>query len=241
MEFSDVLFGAAAASGGRAPAQTSSNSYQHPSFESYERQQRQVQDEAMLRAQEQMAAASLDPAQTRGPQPSAPLSTEPPHVAPPSVDGGPIVWGSFERNTGTWCPYPDSAKVEAAFARGDASIFLPESFNATIHFDRTGAPLVHHHQKTPAFGSKPPGFRSVMRATPGERALLYFHMDRGLGMWRLDLPSRTSQTQQVEIFAPAQDAATPTWQWCDLMGDALANAVRPRPPPPPPGYPRPVS
>ena len=234
----DLLYSAAAHSGSSERGQQRSDSHaernERDTMRAYAVEQMRSQQEAEERALSR-AAAGLTIGDRAGGQAGA-LPT--PAPIPPSAA---IVWGSFERNTGTWCPYPDSAKVEAAFARGDASIFLPESFNATIHFDRTGAPLVHHHQKTPAFGSKPPGFRSVMRATPGERALLYFHMDRGLGMWRLDLPSRTSQTQQVEIFAPAQDAATPTWQWCDLTGDALANAVRPRPPPPPPGYPLPVS
>ena len=119
----------------------------------------------------------------------------------------PIVWGSFERNTGTWCPYPDSAKIEAAYQRGDAAIFLPECFNAHVHFNRTGP---HHHQTTPAVGAKPAGYpvspldlrqispesrlylpqisqvgakpagyRSVLRGTPGEQALLWARSGSG--------------------------------------------------------------
>ena len=40
----------------------------------------------------------------------------------------------------------------------------------------------------------------TLTLTPGEQALLYFHLDAGLGgMWRLDPPARRGQTQQVEI------------------------------------------
>ena len=91
-----------------------------------------------------------------------------------------------------------------------------------MHFDRAGQ-VAHHHQKTAAVGAKPAGFRSVLRGTPGDTALLYFHMDVGLGMWRLDAPDRRGQTQQVEIVAPSPDA-TQLWQWCDVTGDAIATA-----------------
>jgi hypothetical protein len=57
----------------------------------------------------------------------------------------PWVWGSFERNTGTWTPYSaaENAAIEDAFARGDPSIDLPTCFNAVLHFNRSGG---HHHQ-----------------------------------------------------------------------------------------------
>ena len=72
---------------------------------------------------------------------------------PSAVDGaslGSLVWGSIERNTGTFCPYAETAEIEAAFARGDASIHLPGCFNATLHFRRD---TLHHYQLTPAVGS----------------------------------------------------------------------------------------
>ena len=44
---------------------------------------------------------------------------------------GPI-WGSFERNTGTWTPYSraESESIEATFAAGVAEIEVPSCFNA---------------------------------------------------------------------------------------------------------------
>jgi hypothetical protein len=41
--------------------------------------------------------------------------------APPAAAD--FVWGSFERNTGTWCAYaPDEgAAIEVAFARGEVA------------------------------------------------------------------------------------------------------------------------
>ena len=109
----------------------------------------------------------------------------------------PPIWGSFERNTGTWTPYSaaETAAIEDAFARGHQSIKLPTCFNATIHFNRFGG---HHHQTTPAVGSKPEGYRSVLRGTAGMKATL--HWDGS--MWRLELPNfHTGHEQQVEIYA----------------------------------------
>ena len=134
-----------------------------------------------------------------------------------------LVAGSFERNTGTWCPYPVQAEIEAAYASGAPSIFLPTCFNATVHFERRAGPDRHHYQRTPAVGSKPAGLRSVSRGIVGEFALLYWWGD--LQMWRLEQPQRGNggQTQQVEIYeaAEAATAGPPIWQWCD-MGDAGA-------------------
>ena len=41
------------------------------------------------------------------------------------------VWGSIERNTGTFCPYAETVEIEAAFARGDAPTALLEGFAKT--------------------------------------------------------------------------------------------------------------
>ena len=113
-----------------------------------------------------------------------------------ALDGGrrlgaptqsPFIWGSFERNTGSWTPYSaaETAAIEDAFARGLQSINLPTCFNATIHFNRFGG---HHHQTTPAVGSKPEGYRSVLRGKAGEKATLHWDWDRS--MWRLEYPDR---------------------------------------------------
>jgi len=250
MDFLDVLYGGAAFSGGGGRGQQPSDNnndarsgerYVHGTVESYATEQMEVQREAEERALSRAAAdlqlgdqyanARSLPQGGALPPPAA-AAIAPSDVArqisaaghPVGARGGSgrVVWGSFERNTGTWCPYPDPEKIEAAYARGDASIFLPECFNAHVHFDRAGQ-VTHHHQRTAAVGAKPAGFRSVLRGTPGDKALLYFHMDVGLGMWRLDPPDRRGQTQQVDIVAPSADA-TSLWQWCDVMGDAIATA-----------------
>ena len=137
------------------------------SFESYETQQLASQREAQRQFEQNarsQGAALPPPASSATASSVAGAAAVGAAVAPA---GGGVVWGSFERNTGTWCPYPDPEKIEAAYARGDGSIFLPECFNATLHFDRTPPQrpghVVHHHQKTAAVGAKPAGFRSVLR------------------------------------------------------------------------------
>ena len=124
-------------------------------------------------------------------------------------DVGPI-WGSFEvrrffipffsrhshalsqqyfslsqRNTGTWTPYSstESANIEAAFGGTALTISVPTCFNAVVHFERHGG---NHHQMTPAVGTKPPGFRSVLRGRAGQKATLYWWDDQRL--WRLEAP-----------------------------------------------------
>ena len=69
-----------------------------------------------------------------------------------------ICWGSFERNTGAWCPFTEQDAIEAAYQANEASIHLPACFDATVHFSEP-----HCFQRTPAVGSKPSGFRSVLR------------------------------------------------------------------------------
>ena len=155
----------------------------------------------------------------------------------------PPIWGSFERNTGTWTPYSatETAAIEDAFARGHQSINLPSCFNATIHFNRFGG---HHHQTTPAVGSKPEGYRSVLRGKAGMKATL--HHDGS--MWRLELPNfHKGHEQQVEIWGicstyvinfddmmqynvstrrgrpvrrevPADPVVDGTWEWQDTYG-----------------------
>ena len=153
------------------------------------------------------------------------------------------IWGSFERNRGTWTPYSadETAAIEDAFARGHQSINLPTCFNATIHFNQIGG---HHHQTTPAVGSKPEGYRSVLRGKAGMKATL--HHDGS--MWRLELPNfHKGHEQQVEIWGicstyvinfddmmqynvstrrgrpvrrevPADPVVDGTWEWQDTYG-----------------------
>ena len=140
------------------------------------------------------------------------------------------VWGSFERNTGTWTPYSPSenALIERAFADpSTASVEVPTCFNAVVHFDRTTGG--YHHQITPAFGTKPAGFRSVLRGQVGEAATLYWCMGDTGPRWQLDsnAPPAADQmfTQQVVIEPPiTAEQESFTWQWCDLMGSAAADA-----------------
>ncbi len=143
------------------------------------------------------------------------------------AEPAPAIWGSFERNTGTWTPYSraENTAIEVAFARGDQMIELPTCFNAVLHFNRSGG---HHHQMTPAVGSKPPGYRSVLRGTAGMKVPLYWWDDGFTRMWRLEMPSHPAQhVQEVTIEAMEETASDPEyiWQWCDLVGDELAHAV----------------
>ena len=138
------------------------------------------------------------------------------------------IWGSFERNTGAWTPYTaaECARIEAAYQSGQPDVELPTCFNAIVHFNYNGGSQDHHYQLTPAVGSKPPGFRSVLRGNIGQRVTLHWWADTRL--WRLDLPAHNSQYVQEVTITPAQDSAahpTYTWQWCDLIGEDIARAV----------------
>lgn len=125
-----------------------------------------------------------------------------------------------QRNTGTWTPYSraENASIEAAFNSGAATVEVPTCFNAVVHFNRAGG---FHHQMTPAVGSKPPGFRSVLRGTHGDAPTLYWWEDTRL--WRLEAPTTITYTQEVGVTPPAGDEGF-TWQWCDLTGSAAADA-----------------
>ena len=105
---------------------------------------------------------------------------------------------------------------------------MPTCFNATVHFGKTVAGGnqrgAYHHQITPAVGTKPAGFRSVLRGTNGERVTLYWWESSRL--WRLEVPNDgpITHTQEVTIVPPAGEEQAFTWQWCDLIGPAAANA-----------------
>lgn len=135
------------------------------------------------------------------------------------------VWGSIERNTATWCPYPDQEAVESACQRGERSIFLPACFNATVHFM---SPPHNHYQLTPAVGTKPAGFRSVLRGTVGQVVTVFWHATER--MWRLDHPGQRPGEDAPHTCEVTIDAAPPArtevrWQWCDLSGEAFAHAL----------------
>lgn len=135
------------------------------------------------------------------------------------------VWGSFERNTGTWCPFAESARIEAAFDAGLGSIFLSECFNATVHFRRDGEPC---YQTTPAVGPKPAGYRSVLRAMPGQR--VWLHWWASAAMFRLDCPTTNQPLQGIDVVIPSElpaqgEPARPVWQWCDVAGANASGAL----------------
>jgi len=128
------------------------------------------------------------------------------------------VWGSIERNTGAWCPYTQTEDIEAAFQRGDASIFLPECFNATILFGQG----MYHHQTTPAVGSKPEGARSVIRGEVGQTVSLFYADHK----WTTHLPDVAgAPSQDVTIFENTAALTDHRWQWCDLQIDSPYPAV----------------
>ena len=150
-----------------------------------------------------------------------------PPPSPPAPDRveGPI-WGSFERNTGTWTPYSqsESSAIEAAWQNPNvADLEVPTCFNAVVHFSRDGG---QHYQMTPAVGTKPAGFRSVLRGEHGQKATLYWWEQTRL--WRLEPPpdgaQATLHTQEVTIEPPVAGPDEFTWQWCDLVGRAAGDA-----------------
>lgn len=140
------------------------------------------------------------------------------------------IWGSFERNTGTWTPYSavENELIEASYQNRAPSAEVPTCFNAVVHFNYGGGAQDFHHQMTPAVGSKPPGFRSVLRGTVGQKVTLYWWDEAR--MWRLDYPPTAPQyVQEVGIQPPpnSADVGGPEyhWQWCDLTGSAIKDAV----------------
>mmetsp|Transcript_30800 Transcript_30800/g.94424 ORF Transcript_30800/g.94424 Transcript_30800/m.94424 type:complete len:328 (+) Transcript_30800:14-997(+) len=130
-----------------------------------------------------------------------------------------ICWGSFERNTGQWCPFSEQDEIEAAFQAGEKSIFLPNCFNATVHFTRP-----HFFQTTPGFGTKPPGYRSVLRGEVG--SIVRLHYWNNSKAFRVDPPTNEllSYVMDIKIEAAAEPAAT-VWQWLDLLPAQLPNAT----------------
>lgn len=136
------------------------------------------------------------------------------------------IWGSIERNTGTWTPYDEAENelIEAAFARGADTVAVPTCFNAMVYFDQIRG---YHHQITPAVGAKPAGFRSVVRGDDGQCVTLYWWGAPLPGMWKVDSPPPEIpiHTQEVTVHPPAGGPTAFTWQWCDLIGQAAGAAL----------------
>jgi len=113
-------------------------------------------------------------------------------------------WTSFDPNTGNQQPYMDTNLIEEAFLADKSSIYLEKCFNATIYL------TYPQYQTTPAVGSKPIGWRSVMRGTVGTNITIYW--DTTMEKWTIysDQYSHTKQLT-IEAYKPTPVA----WQWCD--------------------------
>ena len=152
-----------------------------------------------------------------------------------------ICWGSFERNTGAWCPFTEQDAIEAAYQANEASIHLPACFDATVHFSEP-----HCFQRTPAVGSKPSGFRSVLRGevtlnlplkSPCDPltaashrfevgSVVRLHYWASSKTFRLDAPTNEPPSYVVDVKIEAAPQERPvTWQWLDLPPSALASAM----------------
>jgi len=130
-----------------------------------------------------------------------------------------ICWGSFERNTGAWCPFTEQDAIEAAYQANEASIHLPACFDATVHFSEP-----HCFQRTPAVGSKPSGFRSVLRGEVG--SVVRLHYWASSKTFRLDAPTNEPPSYVVDVKIEAAPQERPVaWQWLDLPPSALASAM----------------
>lgn len=117
-----------------------------------------------------------------------------------------IKWCSLEPIEGKLDIYEASSQIETAFQNGLPSIYLPNSFNATVFLTEP------FHQNTPAIGGKPAGYRSVIKGTVGQTFEIYFHSHKH--RWYTTPPDYDTQTKNITIeevqFNP------PVWQWCDL-------------------------
>lgn len=132
-----------------------------------------------------------------------------------------FIWGSFERNLGTWCPYTkeECRQIEDSYRSSQQSVHLPSCFGATLHFSRDDD---LHYQITPQIGAKREGFRSVHRATFGEQIFLYWndHFQR----WEKQSGNFSHFSKTVTIDKqPIEDEFI--WQWCDLENDKYMCAL----------------
>ena len=59
-------------------------------------------------------------------------------------------------------------EIEESYQCGRPTIFLKECFNATVTLTEP------YKQNTPAVGSKPSGYRSVIRGFPGQTIKIYW-------------------------------------------------------------------
>ena len=116
------------------------------------------------------------------------------------------LWGSIEPNSGKLHIYPETQQIEEAYQRGDPTIFLQECFNATIFLTQP------YKQNTPAVGSKPPGYRSVIREIPGQTIKIYWWDNKK--RWYTN-PTH-NQTYTKDITVNNVEFLPPKWQWCDL-------------------------
>ena len=98
----DLLYSAAAHSGSSERGQQHSDSHaernEHDTMRAYAVEQMRSQQETEERALSRAAAGLTIGGQAGGQTGALPT----PAPLPPSAA---VVWGSFERNTGTWCPY----------------------------------------------------------------------------------------------------------------------------------------
>mmetsp|Transcript_22238 Transcript_22238/g.43255 ORF Transcript_22238/g.43255 Transcript_22238/m.43255 type:complete len:512 (-) Transcript_22238:939-2474(-) len=142
----------------------------------------------------------------------------------PQIDSS-IVWGSFERLTGAWCPYAETNEIEFAYQSGRSSIHLPNCFGATVHFE---TPFCC--QRTPAVNGKPAGFRSVLRGLVGQTVMIFWDPQRGL--YTLEHASHLDaangdadvSAKEVTIHNTLPTDLHVIWQWCDLVGDDVMHA-----------------
>ena len=133
---------------------------------------------------------------------------------------GRVVWGSFERNTGTWCPYPDPEKIEAAYARGDASIFLPECFNAHVHGGCSNTLTL-----TPTLSLTLTLTLTLTRCTSTGRARSRT-TTRGLPPWA---PSRPASAACCAARRATRRCSTFTWTWVLACGGSTHQTAAGRP------------
>ena len=131
------------------------------------------------------------------------------------------IWGSIERNQGTWCPYSteESLKIEESYICNDHQVYLETCFGAIVYFSREED---LHYQLTPQSGKKKQGFRSVHRGKLGDQITLYWNTE--FSRWDKTMNSQFCCSKVITIDQqPIEDSFI--WQWCDLENEKYENAL----------------
>ena len=115
-----------------------------------------------------------------------------------------IRWISIDPVLGESKTYQETNHIEHEFQSGKENVYI-ETFSITINFKQ-----IPFTQTTPPFGTKPKGFRSVVRGNLGDIIIVYLWPNR---KWYTTFSPDNISTKQVII--KEIENIPETWQWCD--------------------------